>query len=55
VSRARRLIRQVLVNDHDPRHLPRRSLREVTAGPDGLMYLTVHQRRQALTLSPHGQ
>ena len=35
--------------------LPRRSLREVTAGPDGLMYLTVHQRRQALTLSPHGQ
>jgi uncharacterized protein (DUF2249 family)/quercetin dioxygenase-like cupin family protein len=34
--------------------LPRRSLREVTAGPDGLMYLTVHQRRHALTLSPHG-
>jgi len=34
--------------------LPRRSLREFTAGPDGLMYLTVHQRRQALTLSPHG-
>jgi uncharacterized protein (DUF2249 family) len=35
--------------------LPRRSLREVTAGPDGLMYLTVHQRRQALTLTPYGQ
>lgn len=35
--------------------LPRRSLREVTAGPGGLMYLTVHQRRQALTLTPHGQ
>jgi uncharacterized protein (DUF2249 family)/quercetin dioxygenase-like cupin family protein len=35
--------------------LPRRSLREVTAGPDGLVYLTVHQRRQALTLSPRGQ
>ncbi len=35
--------------------LPRRSRREFTAGPDGLMYLTVHQRRQALTLAPHGQ
>lgn len=35
--------------------LPRRSLREFTAGPDGLTYLTVHQRRQALTLSAHGQ
>ena len=34
--------------------LPRRSRREFTAGPDGLMYLTVHQRRQALTLAPHG-
>jgi uncharacterized protein (DUF2249 family)/quercetin dioxygenase-like cupin family protein len=32
--------------------LPRRSRREFTAGPDGLMYLTVHQRRQALTLTP---
>jgi len=31
--------------------LPRRSRRKVTAGPDGLRYLTVHQRRQALTLS----
>jgi quercetin dioxygenase-like cupin family protein len=35
--------------------LPRRSRREFTAGPDGLMYLTVHQRRQALTLIAHGQ
>ena len=35
--------------------LPRRSLREFTAGPDGLTYLTVHQRRQALTLTPHGR
>jgi uncharacterized protein (DUF2249 family)/quercetin dioxygenase-like cupin family protein len=34
--------------------LPRRSRREVTAGPDGLTYLTVHQRRQALTLAPRG-
>lgn len=31
--------------------LPRRSLRQFTAGPDGLRYLTVHQRRQALTLT----
>ncbi|MGH3496825.1 MAG: DUF2249 domain-containing protein [Nocardioidaceae bacterium] len=31
--------------------LPRRSCRQFTAGPDGLTYLTVHQRRQALTLS----
>jgi uncharacterized protein (DUF2249 family)/quercetin dioxygenase-like cupin family protein len=30
--------------------LPRRSRREFTAGPDGLRYLTVHQRRQALVL-----
>lgn len=35
--------------------LPRRSRREFTAGPDGLMYLTVHQRRQALTLAPPGR
>jgi uncharacterized protein (DUF2249 family)/quercetin dioxygenase-like cupin family protein len=35
--------------------LPRRSRREFTAGPGGLMYLTVHQRRQALALMPHGQ
>ena len=31
--------------------LPRRSRRQFTAGPDGLTYLTVHQRRQALTLT----
>lgn len=32
--------------------LPRRSRRQFAAGPDGLRYLTVHQRRQALTLTP---
>jgi uncharacterized protein (DUF2249 family) len=32
--------------------LPRRSCRQFTAGPDGLTYLTVHQRRQSLTLTP---
>jgi uncharacterized protein (DUF2249 family)/quercetin dioxygenase-like cupin family protein len=31
--------------------LPRRSRRQFAAGPDGLKYLTVHQRRQALTLT----
>lgn len=31
--------------------LPRRSRRQFTAGPDGLRYLTMHQRRQALTLT----
>lgn len=31
--------------------LPRRSRRSFVAGPDGLRYLTVHQRRQALTLT----
>ena len=30
--------------------LPRRSRRQFTAGPDGLSYLTVHQRRQSLVL-----
>ena len=30
--------------------LPRRSRRSFTAGPDGLRYLTVHQRRQSLVL-----
>ena len=30
--------------------LPRRSHRQFTAGPEGLSYLTVHQRREALTL-----
>ncbi len=32
--------------------LPRRSRRQFTAGPDGLRYLTVHRRRQALVLEP---
>lgn len=32
--------------------LPRRSRREFAAGPQGLRYFTVHQRRQALTLEP---
>ncbi len=31
--------------------LPRRSRRQFTAGPEGLKYLTVHQRRRALTLA----
>ena len=30
--------------------MPRRSKRQFTAGPDGLRYFTVHQRRQALVL-----
>jgi uncharacterized protein (DUF2249 family) len=30
--------------------LPRRSIRQFSAGPDGLRYLTVHRRRQALVL-----
>jgi ethanolamine utilization protein EutQ (cupin superfamily) len=30
--------------------LPKRSQREFSAGSDGLRYLTVHQRRQALVL-----
>jgi uncharacterized protein (DUF2249 family) len=30
--------------------LPRRSWRQFNAGPDGLSYLTVHQRRQSLIL-----
>lgn len=32
--------------------LPRRSRRAFTAGPDGLRYLTVHRKRQALELKP---
>jgi uncharacterized protein (DUF2249 family) len=32
--------------------LPRRSRRQFAAGPDGLRYLTVRQRRQALVLQP---
>lgn len=31
--------------------LPRRSLREFTAGPDGLRYFTVHQRKPGLSIS----
>ena len=30
--------------------LPRRSRRQFTAGPSGLQYLTIHQRRQSLVL-----
>lgn len=33
--------------------LPRRSRRQIDAGTDGLRYLTVHQRRQALVLDPN--
>ncbi|HUR51184.1 MAG TPA: hypothetical protein VMZ11_03565 [Mycobacteriales bacterium] len=32
--------------------LPRRSRREITAGPDGLRYLTVHPRRAGITVQP---
>jgi uncharacterized protein (DUF2249 family) len=32
--------------------LPQRSRRQFTAGPHGLSYLTVHQRRQSLILNP---
>ncbi|MDD4865873.1 MAG: DUF2249 domain-containing protein [Mycobacterium sp.] len=32
--------------------LPRRSRRQFRAGPDGLRYLTVHQKRQILPLTP---
>lgn len=32
--------------------LPRRSMRQLNAGPEGLRYLTVHRRRQALVLQP---
>ncbi len=32
--------------------LPRRSRRQFAAGPKGLRYLTVHQRRQSLVLDP---
>ena len=32
--------------------LPRRSRRQISAGPQGLTYLTVHKRRQALALDP---
>lgn len=30
--------------------LPRRARREFSAGPSGLRYLTIHQRRQSLVL-----
>lgn len=33
--------------------LPRRSSRQFTAGPDGLRYLTIHQRRKALQIESH--
>ena len=32
--------------------LPRRSRRQISAGPQGLTYLTVHKRRHALALAP---
>lgn len=32
--------------------MPRRSLRQFSAGPDGLRYLTVHQKREVLGLTP---
>lgn len=32
--------------------LPKRSRRQFTAGPDGLRYLTVHQTREILPLTP---
>lgn len=35
--------------------LPRRSRRRFTAGPDGLSYLTVHRRREALTLTSNSR
>ena len=35
--------------------LPRRSVRQFTAGPDGLSYLTVHKQREALTLTARPQ
>jgi uncharacterized protein (DUF2249 family)/quercetin dioxygenase-like cupin family protein len=35
--------------------LPRRSVRRFAAGPEGLRYLTVHQRREALVLCPSSQ
>jgi quercetin dioxygenase-like cupin family protein len=32
--------------------LPKRSRRQFTAGTDGLRYLTVHQKREILPLTP---
>ncbi|MEU2875849.1 procyclic form-specific polypeptide B-alpha [Streptomyces sp. NPDC007070] len=34
--------------------LPHGSTRSITAGPDGLSYLTVHRRRPGLWIRPHG-
>lgn len=34
--------------------LPRKSRRAISAGPDGLAYLTVHRRRAALSIAPAG-
>jgi hypothetical protein len=34
--------------------LPRRSQRSISAGPDGLTYLTVHQRRPGLSIGSAG-
>ena len=38
--------------DREHLWLPRRSRPQFMAGPDGLRYLTVHQRREALVLEP---
>jgi len=35
--------------------LPRHTGRLVTAGPDGLSYFSVHQRREALGIRPYGR
>jgi quercetin dioxygenase-like cupin family protein len=32
--------------------LPKRPRRQFSAGPDGLRYLTVHQKREILPLTP---
>jgi uncharacterized protein (DUF2249 family)/quercetin dioxygenase-like cupin family protein len=40
------------LNPGDLAWLPRRSMRQLSAGPGGLRYLTVHLRRQALVLDP---
>ncbi|MEV7127865.1 procyclic form-specific polypeptide B-alpha [Streptomyces sp. NPDC093260] len=34
--------------------LPHGSARSITAGPDGLSYLTVHRRRPGMRIRPHG-
>ncbi|MFH9980181.1 cupin domain-containing protein [Streptomyces sp. NPDC017179] len=35
--------------------LPHGSTRSLTAGPDGLAYLTVHRRRPGMRIRPHGE